>query len=293
MSFRFSIQNLHPLQVWRHTIQLLTFIFLNGKLFGLASTGIIVPYLWSMGSPFSTVNSAFESLEYTIAKSVFPLLVLGVIYLTSLTVGRVFCGWACPMGMVQDFLSYLPYKKDRISNELSSKLKDIRWAVLGFSLGLSLLVSFQKDSNSAFSPSVFSESPFSIYSPANTLFTYLPWMLLWNSNVLAQAGFVGWFKFALLIGVLVPSLYIPRFFCRFMCPLGAMMAPLSKFKFLRLYRSNKQTKENFNQFLDEVCPMGVTISTASGADNFISHIDCIHCGNCLTSPSFGVRQKVL
>ena len=63
--------------------------------------GIVVPYLHVTESPFSTVNGAYESLEYTIARGVFPLLVLGTIYLTAITVGRVFCGWACPFGLVQ------------------------------------------------------------------------------------------------------------------------------------------------------------------------------------------------
>lgn len=63
--------------------------------------GIIVPYLHVTQAPFSTVHGAYESLEYTIARGLFPLLVLGVIYLTAVTVGRLFCGWACPFGLVQ------------------------------------------------------------------------------------------------------------------------------------------------------------------------------------------------
>jgi hypothetical protein len=60
-----------------------------------------VPYLHVTQSPWSTVHGAYESLEYTIARGIFPLLVLGVIYLTAVTVGRLFCGWACPFGLVQ------------------------------------------------------------------------------------------------------------------------------------------------------------------------------------------------
>lgn len=35
---------------------------------------------------------------------------------------------------------------------------------------------------------VFSDSPFSVISPAGTLFAYLPWLALWNTNVLLSAG---------------------------------------------------------------------------------------------------------
>lgn len=62
---------------------------------------LIVPYLHSTQSPFSVVHGAYDAMEYTLAKGLPPILVLGIIYLTAITVGRLFCGWACPLGMVQ------------------------------------------------------------------------------------------------------------------------------------------------------------------------------------------------
>lgn len=60
-----------------------------------------MPYLHPTGAPFSVVHGAYDSLEYTISQAVFPVLVLGIIYLTGVLVGKVFCGWACPVGMIQ------------------------------------------------------------------------------------------------------------------------------------------------------------------------------------------------
>jgi len=105
----YSFKELHSLQIVRHITQIITFIFLNGKILGLMGTGIIVPYLHVTEAPFSTVLGAYESLEYSIARSTFPLLVLGIIFLTAITVGRVFCGWACPFGMIQDFLCFFTF----------------------------------------------------------------------------------------------------------------------------------------------------------------------------------------
>ena len=114
-----------------HLVQIVAFAGLNAKLFGLAGTResfcfaflffslpprlfpeLIVPYVYPSQAPFATTADAFESLEFSIARGVFPLLVLGVILLTGITVGRVFCGWACPMGLLQDILIYVPVKKD-------------------------------------------------------------------------------------------------------------------------------------------------------------------------------------
>jgi len=262
-------------------------VSLNAKLFGLSTTALVVPYLHSTQSPFSTAIGAYDGLEYSIAKGIFPLLVLGVIFLTASTVGKLFCGWACPFGMVQDFLSYLPVKKQRISQSTSSSLKDVKWAVLGFSILSTIVVSYRRGTNLDETPfGIFSDSPFSVLSPSSTLFTYIPWMVMWKPNVLATIGGMGWLKMAILLMVLVPSAYIPRFFCRFFCPLGALFEPLSKFKTLKIMRS-KAPKEELNRLLADVCPTGVQVGDA----DFIDSPQCIHCGKCVTDSPKNLSQQ--
>jgi len=275
------------LQAWRHFVQVLAFIFLNGKIFGLASTALIVPYLHATQAPFSTVLGAYEALEWTIAHGIFPLLVLGVIYLTAITVGRVFCGWACPFGMIQDFLSYLPFKQRRLSVGTSNSLRDIKWALLLFSLVTVFFVGIRRSANDL-SFGVFTDSPFSVLSPSATLFSYIPWMMIWRSNILASAGYISWLKFAILFGSLIPSLYIPRFFCRYACPMGGLLEPFSGYKILRLHRSVKFTREKINETLGEICPMGVTMEENS---DFIDHPGCIHCGKCITEMPHQLEQR--
>jgi len=286
----FSFSGLGELQIWRHIIQIIAFVFLNGKLFGLTSTVLILPYLHSTQSPFSTANGAYDALEYSITRGAFPLLALGVIYLTAVTVGRVFCGWACPLGMVQDFLSYFPVKKERVNQATTNSLRDIKWAIVAFSLLTAVVVSFRRRANPEDYPfGIFSDAPFSVISPSATLFTYVPWMILWKSNVLSTLGFLGWMKFAILLGVLAPSVYIPRFFCRFLCPMGALLEPFSKYKALRIYRSSKLVKEDLNKVLADVCPMGVQLQ--SEESDFIDHGGCIHCGKCITDLPKMLEQK--
>jgi len=265
---------------------------LNGKLFGLQSTNLIVPYLHTTEAPFSTAHGAYESLEYTIAQGLFPIIVLGIIYLTAVTVGRILCGWACPLGMVQDFLSYMPFKKQRISPNIASQLRDVKWAVVSFSLLTSILVGYGRIKGTITENSVgaFTDSPFSVISPSGTLFAYIPWMVLWQNNVLATAGLVGWFKFAVFFAVMVPSLYIPRFFCRYICPMGALLEPISQFKLLRIHRSSKLSKEDYNKVLNDVCPMGVTFQ--SEESEFIDHPSCVHCGKCVTESPIHLNQTL-
>jgi len=114
-------------------------------------------------------------------------------------------------------------------------------------------------------------------------------MLLWNSNVLANAGMVGWLKFVILLSVLVPSIYVPRFFCRYVCPLGAMMEPISPYKLLKLTLHQSLPRDEFNQLLKKICPMGVQVTVN---DNFISDPACIHCGKCVTEKPTMISQKI-
>eukprot|EP01098_Paradermamoeba_levis_P016562 TRINITY_DN89_c0_g1_i1.p1 TRINITY_DN89_c0_g1~~TRINITY_DN89_c0_g1_i1.p1 ORF type:complete len:302 (+),score=92.87 TRINITY_DN89_c0_g1_i1:153-1058(+) len=287
----FSFSGLDQLQTYRHAVQLVTFIFLNAKLFGLASTGFIVPYLHPTQAPWSTVSGAWDSLEYTIARSFFPLVVVGVILLTGITVGRLYCGWACPFGMVQDLLSYLPFKKQKISQATLSQVKDIKWAVVGFSVLTSILVGFRRVSQPDQDPvGVFSDSPFSVWSPSGTLFAYIPWMMLWNINVLAKAGVIAWLKLFVLVAALSPSVFIPRFFCRFVCPLGAVLEPLSPYKFLRIQKSAQVTKDDANKILTDICPMGVQLETET--DYISDHPGCVHCGKCVTEAPRKISQTL-
>eukprot|EP01089_Gocevia_fonbrunei_P010602 TRINITY_DN23543_c0_g1_i1.p1 TRINITY_DN23543_c0_g1~~TRINITY_DN23543_c0_g1_i1.p1 ORF type:complete len:299 (-),score=54.08 TRINITY_DN23543_c0_g1_i1:39-935(-) len=289
----YDFKKVHQLQIIRHIVQILAFVWLNGKIFGIAATGIIVPYLHVTQAPFSTAHGAFESLEYTITRGLFPLLVLGIIYLTAITVGRVFCGWACPFGLVQDILSYLPFKKQKLTPATVSQYKDIKWAILAFSLFSCFVVAWRRASNSFLETDplgVFSDSPFSVISPSSTLFAYIPWMMIWNTNVLATAGLTGWIKMAILLGVLVPSVYVPRFFCRFLCPMGALLEPTFSYRALKI--QTKLPREEMNNLLSDVCPMGVQLGKESTSD-YIENPNCIHCGKCVTEEPTRIRQSFL
>jgi len=303
----YRVDRLDSLQIFRHIVQLITFVFLNAKIFGVVATAIIVPYLHVSQAPFSVATGAYDSLEYTITHCTFPLITLGVIYLSALVVGKAFCGWACPFGMVQDFISYLPFQKRRtLTANALSQLKDIKWVIVGFSLFCSLLVCWRRAAT-GFSLAnvgrvgyevedpigVFSDAPFAVINPSGTLFAYIPWMAIWRGSVVTNAGFAGWAKLGIFVAVIVPSFYIPRFFCRFLCPMAAIMEPVFKFRFLKIYwNQSKLSRENLNTVLLDVCPMGVQIDK-DATDNYIDNVQCIHCGKCVTQEPAALSQRFL
>merc|ERR1711916_32564 len=91
-------------------------------------------------------------------------------------------------------------------------------------------------------------------------------------------GIWGWVKLVLLIAMLVPSVYIPRFFCRYICPMGAVLTPLAPYKFLRVTRSSGFSAADNNRVLADVCDMGVRVSDK---DAFITDGNCTTCGACV------------
>ena len=69
-----------------------------------------------------------------------------------------------------------------------------------------------------------SDGPFSTFSPSGTLFAYVPWLMIWKSNVFANAGIYAWLKLFSLVAFIVKykkqSFYsnpnLNFFFCRFL-----------------------------------------------------------------------------
>eukprot|EP01105_Mastigella_eilhardi_P022635 TRINITY_DN5598_c0_g1_i1.p1 TRINITY_DN5598_c0_g1~~TRINITY_DN5598_c0_g1_i1.p1 ORF type:complete len:307 (-),score=76.79 TRINITY_DN5598_c0_g1_i1:53-973(-) len=278
----------------RHIVQIVVLLLLNGKAFGMPRPNwLTVPVLHSTQSPFSNAQGAFDTFEYTLSHGVVPLLSLGVIFLTAITVGKLLCAWACPMGFVQDVLSYLPFKKAKLSTSTSAQLKELKWAVLAFSVFCCLLSAFKRASVAATLPAaavtfktqnplgVFSDSPFSIISPAETFFTYIPWVAMWESSaIVAAGGVVVWLKVALCGVAVACCLLVPRFFCRFICPLAAMIELVNPYKMLRIAVSPKTGRDELNNLLASVCPMGCQ-QQSSG--RVLDSENCIHCGNCVAS----------
>jgi len=220
-------------------------------------------------------------LEYSIAKAAFPILVLGIIYLTGILVGKVFCGWACPVGMVQDFLSYLPFKKQKPAPSMHATIKDWKYVLVGIALVVAVLIGFRRSSAPNSLPAgIFSDLPFGVISPSSTIFAFFPWLVLWQSTPLSQLGWAFFLKMACFFAFLGPALYIPRFFCRYFCPLGTMLDPVQRYKSLVIARSSKSNKEDTNALLSVICPMGVQVDTNS---NFIDHVGCVHCGKCVAA----------
>ena len=134
-----------------------------------------------------------------------------VVIVIGLTVfaGRFYCGWLCPFGAITEVLFRLVPIEWKITVEADRYLKVVKYVNLGILLIISLL----------FANNILAIYLAGVIEPFATFFNLHGDLISWM-----------W-----LILMLVFSVVISRFYCRYFCPLGAFFALVSRIcSFLRL-----------------------------------------------------------
>lgn len=233
---------------------------------------------------------------------------LGLVLLLLVTplVGRLFCGWLCPLGTTVDLSDRLlrgPGTRARRPDPDASfwaRLRGVKHGLLLFLLGAALLgVSL-----------VFFLAPISLVTRFYALLLQ-PLLLalgdqtlgflrptadalgltgLYYTQVLvprfATQSYVALF-FALVLGA---AFLAPRFWCRYLCPSGAMFALLGSKPLLRRRVSSACTECGR---CARQCPMGAI----PGDPHATRHGECIVCQGCVQvcpegAVSFGIGERV-
>jgi len=139
------------------------------------------------------------------APIVVALVGLVLFVILTLIFGRLFCGYLCPIGAIQELLYLLPTPKKRIT----LKKEFIIFRIVFF-IGLSVAALF-----------------FSV-----NLLSYLGITAFFNLNFRSLFVFV-------FIGLLISSLFVYRVFCRLFCPYAVFLSLVSRFSFLKFKRNEK------------------------------------------------------
>lgn len=119
---------------------------------------------------------------------------------------RVYCGWVCPFGALQDFLGKLRIPRPpRFSHKVHSILSGFRYLLAVLFLGFIVLTS--SGQFESLKPAAF----FCRYDPFHSLFSFF---------------LVG--SFAGVIASLSILAFFPRFFCKYLCFYGAILSFLGR-----------------------------------------------------------------
>jgi len=295
-------------EVARKTVQLLSFILFNAAFLGLPLLPIVLPVLQSLGSPNKIIGEAFGTIQWMLSNLVFPWLPLASIFLFAVLTGRFLCGWVCPFGLLQDMLSYAKKKKTNVSSETHKDMVSVKYLILGLTLLICgvLAASSTIPQGQIYREAlgVFAEAPFTALSPSDTLFAVVPRIALgiWYQTYFYVLGYEGffayllstspllWVRIIIMVAVLVSAVYIPRVWCRYFCPQGALSALISRFSFLGLRREPVKCVRAGCRACVDACPMKVPIMDLPWEK--FTDPECIYCLRCVAvCPTKAIKPK--
>lgn len=279
----------------RRIVQLLAFVFFSSIVFGVGTLPLLVPILWTMGLNQNTIGDAFSVIQMQFYGAVFPWLAIAAFLIVGMVIGKSLCGWICPFGFAQDLLGFIKRKKTDFSSRTHDSLVYAKQLVLAITLFISVTFAASKvlgmDTGYESSLGIFVKAPFTSLSPAETLFATLPRMIANFRTALATvpvsdalSGILTlpalfWVQFFIMIFVLVSVAYVPRAWCRYVCPHGAIMAIMNKFSFIGLRRDPVKCTKGGCGACVMVCPMRVPILELPWEK--FSHEECIYCLKCV------------
>ncbi|MFP3984166.1 MAG: 4Fe-4S binding protein [Desulfurivibrionaceae bacterium] len=206
--------------------------------------------LWFV-SPLEGLESILTSKRLHL-----PLLIgMAVPVLLALFLGRVFCGWICPI----HFLSYL---SDKLVKGIGLKKTDkdhliLPHRLIWFALLLELLLTL-----------ILGAPIFVIFSPPALVGREMMRAVFFH--VLALEGLV-------VVIVLLANLVTRRLFCRYFCPLGGFLAFLGIRRRLKISHPDPESCNNCGRCA-QACPLGLNPARNEGSSPY-----CWNCGECVES----------
>jgi polyferredoxin len=177
----------------------------------------------------------------------------------ALVAGRAFCGWLCGLGAIQDFIAKWTRKllgerhhirgkpsktilPLRLPPAVDRPLRYAKYLVLAAILIASLYAAFP---------------PLHEFCPVRAMFSLHMTALLWISLAVFLAG----------------AIVVERFWCKYLCPLGATLAIFNKISPVGLV--NSITCNNCRR-CDIECSMDI-----ADVPNSLTDTECIRCMECL------------
>ena len=170
--------------------------------------------------------------------------------------GGAFCGWICPFGALQGLLNWVRAKLHLSELRVPARLNRI----LTYGRYVTLVGILYATIASV-------KLWFANYDPYRTIFG-LFWLFEFNLEE-------HWPAYAVAVGVVVGSLFIRRFWCRYLCPLGGLIAILGNLSLLRIRRSESNCKNC--SVCNAPCPVEIDVAQAKQ----VVSTDCIGCLECV------------
>jgi Pyruvate/2-oxoacid:ferredoxin oxidoreductase delta subunit len=239
----------------RYIIQILFFIFISYIAIrhlviggGPAGSPTIHAYC-----PFGGIASLYSNIvhgtfvwkiQYSSYVLLIAVLAIGLVF------GRGFCGWICPFGSLLEWLRILGEKVLKIKKTILPASLDWKMRYLKYGVVVLIIVPTY----------ITGRLVFENYDPFVAFFHFGK-----NMTTHLKPAYI-------ILGiVMVFSLFIGRFWCRYFCPLGAILALINKVSLFKIKRDSNTC--NDCGLCDKKCPVDIPLCNIDS----IKSAECIGC----------------
>lgn len=246
------------IKLLRWPVQAISFLFLVVVLVG--SVCSLSLGAWTLSCPVGLLQNISAS-KIILGTAVFSALFLVVL---TLVFGRFACGWLCPLGFALDLAGKIIPEKFLLPRVLRTRMA--KYGVAAASLGVSGAVGYQA---------------FCTVCPIGSL-----------CRSYGVQGVVGGAELAVVPLVMGLEASEKRTWCRYLCPVGALLALCAKIGLIRIAIGAVRCKKFSCMRCADACPMGVIpeADLREGVSPKLDMSECIMCMRCIDSCPHGAAK---
>ena len=224
---------------------LLLVIVLVGTFCSLKAGGLL------FSCPVGVIQNVASSMTFVAVSAASALVLL----LVTAFAGRMFCGWICPFGFLLDLVGSVILIRAKLPAFLRSRMA--KYGILTASIGGSYALGFQA---------------FCTICPIGTL-----------CRSHGVQGFFSGYELGILPAVAGLEIGERRGWCRYFCPVGALLALAAKFGLIKIVIGAQKCKKFSCMKCAEACPMGIIDKNflQEGVSPRVNMSECILCMRCV------------
>lgn len=224
---------------------------------------------------FLVTDPLVAALTMGASQVIVPSMLWSVIFVVfTLIFGRAFCGWICPLGTLIDYSARI-FKPpvDRFSMHTHLSLQYVKYGILGLMI-FGAILSAQW---------IYLLDPLVLMYRGMTAGVWpmlsgaLPKGWFPGETRMAYEG-VAFLPLAMFIGAIALTAITPRFYCRYLCPLGAFYGLLSRAPLIRRRVSGCDAcTGKSGKGADKECISGCRMGAVDANPHLTQNHECIRC----------------
>lgn len=208
--------------------------------------------------PFGGIETMYSYLktgQFLDKTNVSNFILLASVVAVGIIAGSAFCSWLCPFGAVQEWLAGLGRKvfgrNINVPLKILKPLRYLRYITLAVILY------------------------FTVQGSVMVFETYDPFKVLFHFKFETTSAYI------ILAATIIVSLLIDRFWCKYLCPLGAVMSILGKLNLISLRRNSDKCIDCGR--CTRECPMNIEVDKAAKIHGGAC-TKCLQCINACPAP---------